>query len=184
MSRCHAPWTALLSAALLVVGMPAAVRGQAAIADAAPRRPAVSMSGGAFAYDLSGTGTVPMLAVRAELPLTRFTLVEGGLTAARPDQQFGARTTFLAPEAQLQLQLPLAGGRVAPYLGAGAGAALDFRGRQFGGTQADLTASAAGGLRAWLTEQVGLRAEMRVRGIGRGFTGSAAEWTLGAAWRP
>jgi hypothetical protein len=108
-----------------------------------------------------------MLAVRAELPLTRFALVEGGLTAARPDQQFGARTTFLAPEAQLQLQLPVAGRRVAPYVGAGAGAAFDLRRDRFGGTQADLTVSGAGGLRAWLTEQVGLRAELRVRGVGR-----------------
>ena len=110
--------------------------------------------------------------------------MEGGVTAARPDQQFGARTTFLAPEAQLQRQLPVAGGRVAPYLGAGAGAALDLRRGRFGGTRADLTVSGAGGLRAWLSEQVGLRAELRVRGMGRRFTGSAAEWTLGASWRP
>ena len=164
--------------------MPPTVHGQATIPDAPLRRPAVSISGGAFSYDLSGTGTAPMLAVRAELPLTRFALVEGGLTAARPDQQFGARTTFLAPEAQLQLQLPVAGGRVAPYVGAGAGAAFDLRRDRFGGTQVDLTVSGAGGLRAWLTEQVGLRAELRVRGVGRGFTGSAAEWTLGASWRP
>lgn len=184
MSSCDSPRAALLAAALIVVGLPATAHGQDAVTDAPPRRPAVSLSGGAFAYDLSGTGTVPMLALRAELPLARFALVEGGLMAARPDQQFGARTTFLAPEAQLQVQLPLAGGRVAPFLGVGAGAAFDLRERRFGGTRADPTVSGAGGVRAWLTEQVGVRAELRVRGIGRGFAGSAAEWTLGASWRP
>ena len=168
-------------AAFLAVGVPAAARAQGGTEPAAARRPAVSVSAGAFQYDLSGTGTAPMLAVRAEYPLARYALVEGGLTAARPEQQFGRTSTFLAPEAQLQAQLPL--GRVAPYIGVGAGAAFDSRGDAFGGTRSDLTVSGAGGLRAQLTEQVGVRAELRVRGIGTGFTGSAAEWTLGAAWR-
>ena len=168
-------------AALVAAGVPAGARAQSVAESPAPRRPAISVSAGAFQYDLSGTGTAPMVAVRAERPLARYALVEGGLTLARPEQQFGGTTTFLVPEAQLQAQLPL--GRVAPYLGVGAGAAFDRRGDGFGGTRSDLTVSGAGGLRAQLTDQVGLRAELRVRGIGTGFTGSAAEWTVGAAWR-
>jgi len=161
--------------AVLAVGAPAAARAQRADA---PRRPAVSVSAGAFQYDLSGTGTVPMLATRLELPLARYALVEGGVAAARPGRQFAGPETFVAPEAQLQVQLPL--GRFAPYLGAGAGAALRSAG---GRTDGDLTVSGAGGVRAWLTDRVGLRGELRVRGIGTGFTGSAAEWTLGVSRR-
>lgn len=60
---------------------------------------------------------------------------------------------------------------------------MDFRQEIHGGTETDITFSAAGGLRAWITERLGARAELRLRGVGRRFTGSAAEWTLGAAWR-
>jgi outer membrane protein with beta-barrel domain len=152
-------------------------------AHAQANRPAVSLSAGAFQYDLSGTGTTPMLAARAELPLSRLFLVEGGLTAARPAQQFGATTTFLAPEVQLQVQAPLAGGRVAPYLGLGGGGAFDLRGAAYGGDRNTVTVSGATGLRYWLSDTFGVRGELRVRGIGTGFGGSAAEYTLGTAWR-
>ena len=172
-----------LFATLLALGAPVVVHAQTA-------RPAVSLSAGAFQYDLSGTGTAPMLAVRAELPLSRFFLVEGGMTAARLAQQFGATTTFLAPELQLQVQAPLAGGRVAPYLGLGGGAALDLRGAAYGGNHNTYTASGATGLRYWLSDNFGIRGELRVRGISSNrvaplgaFAGSAAEWTLGTAWR-
>jgi hypothetical protein len=174
-----------LVATLLVVGAPAASHAQAT-------RPAVSVSAGAFQYDLSGTGTSPMLAVRAELPLSRFFLVEGGVAAARPLQQFAftsttclrcTRTTFVAPELQLQVQAPLGGGRVAPYLGLGGGAALDLRGAAYGGNYNTYTASGATGLRYWLSDNFGLRGELRVRGIGKTFGGSTAEWTLGTSWK-
>jgi hypothetical protein len=144
-------------------------------------RPSVSASAGVSQYDLSGTGTAPMGALRADYPLDHVLLVEGGVSVARPDQQFGQTTTFVVPEVGLQLQLPR---RLAPYLGIGAGAAIDFRGDASGGTQSDPTVSGAAGLRAWLTDQVGLRGELRVRGIGTGFEGAAAEWTFGVSWRP
>jgi hypothetical protein len=151
-------------------------------AQSARPSPAFSVSAGAFQYDLSGTGTAPMLAVRADFPLGQIVLVEGSLGFARPDQQFGERTTLVIPEAQLQFQLPL--GRVLPYVGVGGGGFLDFRGNQYGGLQSAITASAAGGFRAWVTPRVGLRAELRVRGVGSGFQGAAAEWTGGLTWRP
>jgi len=139
---------------------------------------ALSISAGAFQYDLSGTGTTPMVAFRADFALNRALLLEGGFGLARPGQDFGGRATIVTPEAQLQLQLPL--GRVLPYVGVGGGAAL---GGGAGDFDAAVTASAAGGVRTWLTERAGLRAELRVRGIGSGFEGAAAEWTGGFAWR-
>ena len=172
----------LALATVVATGLPAAARAQSASLETA-QRPAVSLAAGAFQFDLSGTGTAPMVAARAEWPLSRFFLAEGGLVVARPKQQFGGTTTFFVPEAQLQAQLPLAGGRVAPYLGVGAGYAIDRRTSAFGGTRSDPTFSAATGARYWVTDQLGLRAELRVRGVGSGFGGSAAEWTLGTAWR-
>ena len=172
----------LVLAGLLATTLSVGAQAQSASLDL-DRRPALSLAAGAFQFDLSGTGTAPMVAARAELPLNRYLLAEGGLVVARPKQQFGGTTTFFVPEAQIQAQAPLAGGRVAPYLGVGAGYAIDRRTSAFGGTRSDPTFSAATGVRYWLTDQLGLRGELRVRGVGSGFGGSAAEWTLGTAWR-
>jgi hypothetical protein len=122
-----------------------------------------------------------MIAARVERTLGRVGILEGSLLVARPSQQFGDTTTYVIPEVQAQAQLPL--GRVAPYLGAGIGVARDFRKDVHGGTRTDVTLSAAGGLRAWVTQRFGARAELRVRGIGTRFQGSAAEFTVGAALR-
>jgi hypothetical protein len=173
--------SALALATLLAAGLPVAARSQSAAFESA--RPVVSVNAGAFQFDLSGTGTAPMIAGRAELPINRYFLAEGGLLVARPEQQFGAKSTFLAPEVQLQAQAPLADGRIAPYLGMGVGLAMDLRNSRFGGNRTDPTVSGATGVRYWLTEALGLRAELRVRGVGSGFAGSAAEWTLGTSWR-
>jgi hypothetical protein len=59
----------------------------------------------------------------------------------------------------------------------------ELRGAAYGGSYDTYTASAATGVRTWRSDNFGLRGELRVRGIGRGFSGSAAEWTLGMAWR-
>jgi hypothetical protein len=144
----------------------------------AARRTAVSLSYGTFDYDLSGTGNTWMIAARVERPLTRVVLIEGGIVFARPEQQFGDTTTFVIPEVQAQIQIPR---RLAPYLGAGIGLAMDFREEEFGGTLTEVTFSGAVGLRAWLTDRFGARAELRVRGIGTNFAGSVAELTVGAA---
>lgn len=143
-------------------------------------RPALSLSVGVSQFDLSGTGTTAIVAARGELPLVRVLLLEGGVAIARPEQQFGVRTTLVMPEVQLQLQVPR---RVAPYLGAGGGLVTDFRGEGHGGRITRVTLSGAGGVRVALTRQFGARAELRVRGIGLGFGGSTADWTLGGAWR-
>ena len=121
-----------------------------------------------------------MVAVRVALPFAHVFIAEGGAALARPDQQFGATTTLVIPEVGLQLQMPR---RIAPYLGVGIGEVLDFRDKQYGGTLHNLTASGALGVRAGLTARAGAIAELRVRGIGSEFNGSAAEWTVGGLWR-
>ena len=47
-----------------------------------------------------------------------------------------------------------------------------------------IVASASGGLRFAIPDsRVELRTELRVRGIGESFSGAAAEWTIGGAYR-
>ncbi|HEX6533270.1 MAG TPA: outer membrane beta-barrel protein, partial [Gemmatimonadaceae bacterium] len=143
-------------------------------------RPALSLSAGVSQFDLSGTGTMAVVAVRGEVPLARVLLLEGGLAMARPQEDFGVHSTLLMPEGQLQLQIPR---RVAPYLGVGAGLATTFRNAADGGSESHLTLSGAAGVRVALNRAFGLRAELRVREFGLRFTGTTADWTLGAAWR-
>jgi hypothetical protein len=177
---------ASLLAALLAFGATAEARAQSYSAtqhqSLLALRPSVSLSAGALQYDVAGTGSAPVLAARGELPLSHYFLIEGGLSAARPEQRLRGITTLLTPEAQIQAQLPFAGAWVAPYIGAGLGAAIDERPRT-PGAQRELTISAATGVRYWLTEGRGLRAEVRLRRLGPDFGGTAAEWTLGSSWR-
>jgi hypothetical protein len=161
------------TAVVLALSMPA-------IASAQSGRSAVSVNFGLMQFDLSGTGDAPMFAARFDKELGRIFLGEAGFAFARPEQQFGAKTNFFIPEVQLQAQIPA---RFAPYLGVGVGMAFDFRGERFGGTESKVTVSGAGGVRFWFNDRFGARGELRVRGIGSEFSGSAAEWTLGANFR-
>ncbi|MES3034065.1 MAG: hypothetical protein V4813_08710 [Gemmatimonadota bacterium] len=124
-------------------------------------------------FDLSGTGNALIISARADVALQRWLLAEGAVSAFRPDEQFGQRRTYVVPEAQLQLQIPF--GTLRPYLGLGAGYVF-ASGRQ------QVTASTAAGLRVRVAA-VDLRGELRVRGFGSEFSGAAAEWTFGAAYR-
>jgi len=157
-----------------LVGMILAVAGQASAQS-------IAVSSGVFNYDLSGTGNTASIAVSADWGIIGNWLVEGGLTYARPSQQFGERTNFFLPEAQVQHQFPI--GRFAPFVGGGLGAAIDVRDELFGGTRKDLALSAGGGVRVTLTETVGARADFRLRGIGSDFSGSVAELRGGIYWR-
>jgi hypothetical protein len=99
---------------------------------------------------------------------------DASLRTMKPLEQSGERTRYTIPELQLQLQVPR--GAIRPYLGAGAGWFIGQDGRG--------TASGALGLRVVArTKPFGARAELRVRGIGRSFGGSTAEWTGGATLR-
>lgn len=140
---------------------------------------AIGVAYGVSQYDFSGTGTVRHGALRVTKPLASILLFEVGAGLMRYKTQGGDRATMIFPEAQLQLQAPL--GRVAPYLGVGGGIVAGFISDA---SDVDATISGAGGVRVGLTPALALAAELRVRGTGAEFTGSTAEWTLGAAWRP
>ena len=82
----------------------------------------IAVTSGVLNYDLSGTGNTPSVAMSADWRVIGNWLVEGGLTYARPRQQFGERTNFFLPEVQVQHQFPI--GRLAPFVGGGVGIAL------------------------------------------------------------
>ena len=63
------------------------------------------------------------------------------------------------------------------------GAAIDRRARAIGSGDRALSLSTASGIRYWVSEDRGLRAELRLRRIGPEYGGTAAEWTLGSTWR-
>lgn len=130
-------------------------------------------------FDLSGTGTALTVGARADVPLRPMLLLEGSVGTMIVNQQFDT-TTVLLPEAQIQVQLPR---RLAPYLGLGIGVAIDFREEDVGGTQVDPTFSGAAGVRFDVTDELGLRAELRVRGHETGFVGTTADVTGGVSWR-
>jgi hypothetical protein len=177
---------ASILAALLAFGVATEARGQSNSLNASERaalaRPSLTLSAGAFQYDRAGPGTAPVLAARGELPLSQVFLVEGGLAAARPEARRAGVTSLVVPEAQLQAQFAT-GPWIAPYIGAGLGAALGRPANPTARTERELTLSAATGVRYWISEDRGLRAELRVRRVGPELGGTAAEWTLGSSWR-
>jgi hypothetical protein len=79
------------------------------------------------------------------------------MVASRPEHQLGGNATFLAPEAQFQLVLPF--DRVAPYMGMGAGAVVNFGGTELGDTQTDLSVSGSLGIRGWIRQRAGVQLE-------------------------
>jgi hypothetical protein len=141
--------------------------------------PSIAVSVGVSQFDLSGTGNALHVAARVLRPLRSAVLFEIGAGVTRLDPSGGETSYLVTPEVQLQLQY--VAGRLAPYLGAGGGLALDLGDR---GSDVEPTLSAATGLRIGLTSAVAFAAELRVRGIGSKFEGAAAEWTAGLAWRP
>lgn len=132
-------------------------------------------------FDLSGTGSSRLWAIRVDRTFGRFLVAEAGASMMRPALQSGDTTKFIVPELQLQVQLPIA--RVAPYIGAGIGAAIHIADDRVGGVDRDPAFSVAAGSRLWITRRLGLRAELRLRGIETRFTGSTADWVAGASWR-
>jgi hypothetical protein len=141
--------------------------------------PAAALVVGWAQYDLSGTGGTPFEALRADLPMAPWLYAELSFGTLRYTSQGGASIRHLTTEVQLQGTVPF--GRLHPYLGAGAGGFFDLR-KQRGGAQfARPTFSGAGGLRVTLPRGFGARAELRVRGIGKSFGATIAEWGIGAS---
>ena len=166
--------SSLLTAALVVAALAAPT--QRAGAQIIPR-PHVSIMGGVSQWDLSGTGTAPFGAVRVDVPLV-FIIAEGSLGVFRPKEDIGT-STYIIPEVQIQYQfVPFL---VKPYVGIGGGWFTAVSGP--GDHRSEVTGSASAGVRVAVPViAAGLRGEVRVRGIGSGFSGGAAEWTLGLSW--
>lgn len=141
--------------------------------------PALSLAVGVTQFDLSGTGTAPLGVARASVPLNRVIGVEVGVGVAQPEQQSVGHTVLVIPEAQILFGIP---GTISPYLGLGGGFATDTRGE---GVDAEtrVTASGSVGARWRVGSSIGLRGELRVRGIGSKFQGTAGEWTIGLVRR-
>ena len=136
------------------------------------------LGGGVSNFDLSGTGNAPVFAARVTRELGSNLVIEGGVTFAKPDQDFGPSTLIL-PEAQLQYHFPV--GRFTPYLGAGIGASR----HSADGLETDWnpTISFAGGTRIAVNDRVGVFGELRIRGVEWDFAGSMADITGGVAIR-
>ena len=137
----------------------------------------VALVGGVSQFDLSGTGTTGVIGLRGELSAKRWCVLEAGLMAFRPNEQFGEQLTYVIPEVQVQVQVPSR--IVRPYLGLGVGSLIAS-----GDRDARRAVSAAGGVRIQIPEtRLDVRAELRVRGIGEFFSGAIAEWTLGSGYQ-
>ena len=145
------------------------------------------MVGGLFSYDIEGHGddTVPFGAVRFRLPLSRYILVEPsvgwtGYTAELDSARVGAGAdadvNLVMVDFQIQFQLPF--GWVLPFVGAGAGGALDLRDRRSPDDYAVSTYTLSGGLAIELGAGFGLRAETRRRYLDE-TRNSAWEYGLG-----
>jgi hypothetical protein len=167
--------SASLALALSIAAAPLAAQ-DAGDATVRPRY-AAGLAVGATQFDLSGTGTSAFGRAFAEMEIRRWLVGQASLGVMRPEEQSNTRNRYLIPEVQLQAQTQL--GAFRPFLGVGGGWVLPRRGGRRQGT-----ASGSGGVRFGIpTTALDGIAELRVRGIGRNFSGSTAEWTLGAAYR-
>jgi hypothetical protein len=160
-----------LTAALVIAAMLAA---PAHRASAQLPIPSVTIVGGVTHFNLAGSGTSAIGALRIDVPLLSL-IAEGSLAAFRSYEEDGRRT-YLIPEAQLQWQLlPLL---VRPYIGLGGGLFRAIEGP--GPHPNEFTGSASAGVRVGIPFiAAGFRGEVRVRGIGSRFGSSATEFVLG-----
>lgn len=141
---------------------------------AAQERPSIVASAGLAPYDLSGTGTTGIYGLSAAFPLQSVLVAETGVRYLHYGSQFGRSTSYLMPEAGLQVE-PVLQGPVRPYLGVGAGPALVLD----GGTGNILaTLYAALGARIPFGDGWLLRPEARLRSVDP-WHGSDLELTAG-----
>jgi Outer membrane protein beta-barrel domain len=148
----------------------------------------LAVSTGRMDFDLNGTGNAVGVAVRTKRHLSPHLALEVGgfytrycgdqfLGECVPNQPFDTTSLFM-PEAQLQYRWNL--GRVSPYAGGGMGVA---RLSALGMSVWQPTFSTAAGVAVYLTDQLGVTGDFRVRGHGRNFSGATSEITAGLVWR-
>lgn len=141
-------------------------------------RTGLGIAAGFSQFDVRGTGTSALIALRGEAEARAWLVLDGGVTLFRPQTQFEDGRTYVMPELQIQAQV--SGRSVRPYVGVGIGTLLARR-----GPNPTRVVSGAGGLRIPVrNSRVDLRTEIRVRGIGESFhDGSIIEWTIGGSYR-
>lgn len=140
-------------------------------------RNSISIVAGASQFDLAGTGTAPAFGIRLDRAVAPWLVTQASLSTLSPKEQLGTRNRYFIPEIQVQGQLRHE--KVRPYLGIGTGFFLGNN-----GSRKRATYSAALGTRVRVPERpIDLLLELRLRGIGETFSGSAAEWTAGLAYR-
>ena len=140
----------------------------------------VSLSAGVSAYERSGSGTTGVYALRVDVPVYPSVVLEGGLAYARRGDDSIIGDVFI-PGVQVQLQGNL--GRVSPYAGLGAGVTMERRDGP-AGDDPSFAPSFSTGVRAQVSDGVGVRLEGRLHGVGANFRGVYSEITggLSVSW--
>jgi hypothetical protein len=135
----------------------------------------VSLSAGVSIYERSGFGTTGAYALRVDVPVYPNVVLEGGLSYARREDDSIIGDVFI-PGLQVQIQGVL--GPVSPYAGLGAGITVERRG---GGAGDDLSfaPSVSTGVRAQISDGIGVRVDGRLHGVGANVRGLYSEITAG-----
>lgn len=167
MSLCR-----IAAAAALFLAAPARLDAQAVAG------PAMSLSAGSRVYE-GGAALAFAVALRAEYPISPFFIIEGAGSVADPLAGLHRSTTSVF-DIQAQAQFP--GGRVVPYLGAGAGFAR-FRQGAAGAPAEGAVLSAGGGARIGIRRQLGLVADARLRVPAGGDAEAHGDVTVGVRYR-
>lgn len=139
---------------------------------------ALSLSAGSRLYE-GGAGAALAVALRAEYPISPAFLIEAAGSVADPVEGVFRSTTSVF-ELQAQAQLP--GGRVVPYVGAGAGLAR-FRQGAAGTPDQGAVLSVGGGARIGIRRQLGLVADARLRIAAGGAADAHGDVTVGLRYR-
>lgn len=135
----------------------------------------VTLMAGVSLFQRSGNGTMGIYAFRVDMPMYPDLLFEGGLSYAHRGQSPGVKDVFI-PGMQMQLQGN--SGAFSPYVGIGAGLAVETLSGG-GSSRTSFSPSFSAGLRVALSEGAGLRFEGRLNAVGGNFSGIYSEITGG-----
>ena len=140
----------------------------------------VSVMAGVSIFDRPEVGATGIYALRADLPIYPSLLAEAGLAYARPGRTGGAKDVYL-PGAMVQLQGT--SGQFSPYVGLGAGLAIEVP-QDGGDTDVSFSPSFATGVRIAVSEGAGIRLEGRLNAVGANVRSVYSEITAGLtiAW--
>lgn len=135
----------------------------------------VSVMAGVSIFDRPDVGATGIYALRADMPIYPSLLAEVGLAYARPGRTGGAKDVFL-PGAMVQLQGT--SGQFSPYVGLGAGLAVEVL-EDDGSTDVSFSPSFATGVRIAVSQGAGIRVEGRLNAVGANVRSIYSEITAG-----